>query len=102
MNVMECVAYKFNNTIIMTNNGTKESQKPKMTAKNMMEKWSYMKYDHDQLMFSDKHKDEFLADLRSVIRGELIRFIDWLELIPSEGVDETNEMIADDFLNNNQ
>ncbi len=38
-----------------------------MTANEFIDKWAYMKYDHGELMFSDKHKLEFNADLISVI-----------------------------------
>jgi hypothetical protein len=46
--------------------------------------------------------EEFLSDLRSVIRGELIRYLEWyFELPLSEEQDVTDEMLVDKYLRDN-
>jgi hypothetical protein len=54
----------FNPDMVMTKYGTKSSQKPEMTAEEFIETYLSNRMD----------KPQILADLRSVIRGELIKY----------------------------
>lgn len=76
------------------NNGTK--QKAEMTKEEFAEKWGYT----SDSWGANDHRKPCLSDLRSVIRGELIRFAEWYHE-QEFGFPILNSEI-DDFLNNNQ
>jgi len=78
--------------------------KPKMTVEEFTERWCLKVIEcmkGDDYIIHDK--EECRADLNSVIRGKLVKYTDWLELIPlSDEVEATSEGIVDEFLSNNQ
>ena len=78
----------------MTKHGTKSSQKAEMTPQELADKYEYGYRDF---------KEVFLSDLRSVLRGELIRYDKWQgEKYCDNYRPENAEVIVDEFLNNNQ
>jgi len=77
------------------------SKKPEMTAAGLIEKWGWPYVEEGWKM--EDCTEELRADLLSVIRGKLVKYTDWLELIPlSDEVEATSEGIVDEFLSNNQ
>jgi hypothetical protein len=93
----------------MTKHGTKSSQKPEMTKEEFADRYKSggftIKKDKEGKRYLERYEntEELLSDLRSVIRGELIRYDKWLAR-QSWGLGEipTAEKAADEFLNNNQ
>lgn len=75
----------------------KTEQKAEMTVEEFEDKWAWLA---EQLNVSS----EFLSDFRNVIRGELIKFKDYVNNTFCEGnlsnLLDTEDV--DEFLNNNQ
>jgi hypothetical protein len=74
--------------------------KPEMTAEKLVEKWGWP-YAEEGWKMEDR-TEELRADLRSVIRGELIRYDHYLTTGMRDYVFGTpRESDVDDFMNEN-
>ena len=58
-----------------------------------------MKYDGDQLMFSDNHSTEFYSDIHALLKDELMVFREWLMDYTLAYISEEN---INEFLKFNQ
>jgi hypothetical protein len=73
-----------------------DKTKQEMTPEEFVERYKTMRYTRSG---ERSDKDELASDLRSVIRGELIRFCH--KEIPAEWLGD-EVVVVDRFLNNNQ
>ena len=103
----------------MTKHGTKSIQKAEMTPEEFAARYGaekirlYLDEEEHQIKGKPIIKDGFMPDLRSVIRGELIRFYIHSHWVPMRNVTRADfeqddvhmsliEKYVDEFLNNNQ
>ena len=87
----------------------KTEQKAEMTKEEFAEKYkttsshSYMDDTTGLEIHVQNNIESLLSDLRSVIRGELIRYDKWCtNQLTEKIIGLSTEELVDDFLNNNQ